>query len=220
MIEKEKEVENPLARLGVFKNELSVDNTNIVSNVSAAYLSEIRKRQRVVESQLEAAKKTLDKATQKFNETVSTSGKATYNEFLKELVEHLKALGLKVSQDKVFVTADYYENKGGETGAFVKSFIKISWEGGEFEHSLQRKPSKEEKELLSCSKKTQDKIDELERYLMMLRARRGEVVELANDAMGAVARRSLEKADPTLVKQLDSLIQQDVYRLPELPSAL
>lgn len=220
MSEQAKENENPLARLGVFKNELSVDNTNIVSNVSAAYLSEIRKRQRVVEAQLEEARKVSEEADKEFHKVVSTSGKEKCASFLQPLYEHLKGLGLKFSQDSVTVSAHFHANEGGEGGSFVENQITVTWGVGSFNHRIRRKPSKEEKELLACQKKTKEKIAELEKYLMMLRARRGEVVELANDAMGAVARRSLEKADPALVKQLDNLIQQDVYKLPELPSAL
>jgi hypothetical protein len=211
------ESKNEIERMGVFKNELTIADEDVVDMVSRSYLRKIRNAEREAVINRNKENDRSSEANNAFRKSIAESGQIIYKKFIKGLIASLGKAGFK----KIILraTPSEYRESGDSsgTGPLVYTHISVEWDQGSLAHRLSRELTKEEKELQDTAAKASKAALEFERYIADLKARRAEVTELAGDARGAIAEHHLQAKDPAMVKKLKAVMEQDDYTLPAPP---
>ena len=130
-----------------------------------------------------------------------------------------KTLGLR-KVDKVDVTADYRERAKGVEGSVAIRF-HIAWKNGSFSHTLTRKLTKREKDVIKATEAAIEYVQRLQESLLEIKAIQGRYPMLADHIRGNVTRVKLAKVAPELLKTVEiNLPEFDLPALPKLQLTL
>jgi murein L,D-transpeptidase YcbB/YkuD len=124
-----------------------------------------------------------------------------------------RILGLR-KVDKVDVTADYRERSKGVEGTVAIHF-HLHWKDGSLTHTLTRKLSKREKDVIKASDASSVYVKKLQESLLEIKAIQGRYPMLADHIRGNVTRAKLAKVAPELLKTVE--INLPEFDLPALP---
>lgn len=130
-----------------------------------------------------------------------------------------RTLGLR-KVEKVDVTADYRERAKGVEGSVAIRF-HIDWKNGSFSHTLTRKLTKREKDVIKATEAAIEYVQRLQESLLEIKAIQGRYPMLADHIRGNVTRVKLAKVAPELLKTVEiNLPEFDLPALPKLQLTL